>query len=280
MAHGSRICPHCGGLNGIEEKTCYRCGKSLPGPLGASARSLLLDFSADGVPATKLFIGLCLAVFAFCMASDGSLPFGFGDTFRSSTLLRFGVLTNIGGLAYQEPWRMLSAVFLHFGLLHLGMNMLALVSLGRTLEPDFGSARYAILFVLSGLFGFWVSRFWYGSQPSPTAGASGAIFGLIGAYTGALLGRRNPNWRRVLVNNLIYAAILGFVLPANNAAHLGGFFSGFGIGFLLQKEPQPRRRDAAMLVVAALCVAASIASIALCVRAPIWREFRMFEQQP
>jgi len=285
MAQGSRICPNCGGLNGVAEKNCHRCGKNLPGPLSTSALGFLTDFSADGVPVTKLLIGLCLAVFAFCMAADGKLfpPLGIGGgSFRLSTMVRLGSLFShplIGNLASSEPWRMLSAVFMHFGLLHLGMNMLSFVSLGRTLEPHFRSARFAILFVLTGFVGFWVSKLWYGNQPNHTAGASGAIFGLIGAYSGALLGSRNPNWKRVLVNNLIFAAILGFILPANNAAHLGGFFAGFLLGLAFEKEPQPRKRDKLMQAVAAVCLLSSLASIVAATQSPIWKEFRRLEQQ-
>ncbi len=284
MAEGSRICPHCGGLNGRAEKVCHRCGKGLPGPLVASARGLLGDFSADGVPVTKLIVGLCLLVFAVCMAADGKAfpPLGIGGgSFRLSTMVRFGSLFShplLGNLATHEPWRLLSAVFMHFGLLHLGMNLLSLVSLGRSLEPHFRSARFAIVFVLTGIAGFWVSKLWYGQEPNHTAGASGAVFGLVGAYSGVLLGSRNPNWKRVLVNNLIYAAILGFVLPANNAAHLGGFFAGFLLGLLFEKEPQPRRRDGLMQLLAALCLLASVASLVASSQSPIWKEFQRLEQ--
>jgi rhomboid protease GluP len=280
MGQGSRICPHCGGLNGIDEKTCYRCGKGLPGPLASSARGLFSGFAADGLPATKAIALICLAVYALAVASQGGFKFDLSLTgaFRVSTLLRFGVL--YPGIAAGEPWRLLASVFVHLGLLHIGLNMMSLVSLGRSLEPHFGSARFVLLYTATGLGGFLVSELWdrwYGSA-AITAGASGAIFGLVGAFVGVLFARKNPSWKRALVNNLIYAGILGFVLPANNAAHLGGFAIGIVVGALLERERNPRRRDGLMGALAGLCLLASIASIVLSARSPVWKEAKQFEE--
>src|SRR5262249_15690072 len=109
------------------------------------------------------------------------------------------------------------------------------------------------------------------------AGASGAIFGLIGAFVGVLWARRNPNWKRTLVNNLAYALILSFMLPVNTAAHLGGFLAGVAVGALFEKERQPRRRDGLMRAVAGLCLLASVGSVVLSARSPVWREQRQRE---
>lgn len=277
MGQGSRICPHCGGLNGIDEKTCYRCGKGMPGPLASSARGLFGGFSADGLPATKLITLLCLVVYALCVMSQGGFRFdlSIAGAFRTSTLLRFGVLYS--DLAYSEPWRLLASVFIHLGLLHIGLNLMSLVSLGRSLEPHFGSARFTILYTLTGIFGFVASQWWYGEH-TYTAGASGAIFGLVGAFVGVLFARKNPTWKRALLNNVIYAGILGFVLPANTAAHIGGFVAGVVLGALLERERNPRRRDGLMGALAGLCLLASLASIALSARSPIWKEAKRFEE--
>src|SRR6187402_3062708 len=162
MAEGSRICPHCGRLNGIEEKVCNRCGKDLPGPVSASALRALGDVSADGVPVTKLLAGMCLAIFALCMVTEagrGGVP-GL-KAFHTWTLVRFGML--VGFVFEQEPWRLLSALFVHGSLLHIGMNMLGLVNLGRSLEPHFRSARFLLLYVLSGALGYTATLWWYGN---------------------------------------------------------------------------------------------------------------------
>jgi membrane associated rhomboid family serine protease len=276
MAHGSRVCPHCGRLNAAEDKTCYSCGKGLPGPLAQSALGFLTNFSADGLPATKLIAGACIVVYGLMLLSNGAfeLRVAVSGAFKLSTLVRFGVLYR--DLAWLEPWRLLAAVYMHFGLLHIGMNMLSLISLGRTLEPHFGSARFFILYTLTGLLGFVASQWWYGSSP-PTAGASGAIFGLVGAVVGVLLARKDPSWRRSLFNYLIYAVILSFMLPVNTAAHIGGFFGGIAIGALFERERQPHRRASVMLVVAGICFLASLGSVALSASSPVWKQVRRAE---
>ena len=98
---------------------------------------------------------LCVAVFALAVALDQRLPIvperHIGAPFRSSTLLRLGVL--VPALVPAEPWRLLSAVFLHYNLLHIGLNLYGLVVLGRTIEARFGPARAVLVFVLTGLGG-------------------------------------------------------------------------------------------------------------------------------
>lgn len=277
MAQGSRVCPHCRALNGIEEKACYRCGRALPGPVSSSALRALGDLSADGLPVTKLMAGMCVAVFALCMATDagrGGLPGLSG--FRSATLIRFGAL--IGFAFDEEPWRLLSAVFVHASLLHIGMNLLGLVNLGRSLEPHFRSARFLLLYVLSGILGFSATMWWRGGTAF-TVGASGSLFGVLGATIAVLMVRRNPGWQRVFFSNLILAAALAFMAPAiDNAAHIGGFIAGFLIGMLFEVEPKPRRRDGLMAVLAGLALLACFASVALCAFSPLWKEVQRAQE--
>lgn len=274
MGQGSRICPHCGGLNGIDEKTCYRCGKGLPGPLASSARGMFSGFSADGLPATKFMAGLCIIVYGLCMLSDagGQPAFSGFASFRPATIIRFGAL--IGQFLADEPWRLLSAVFVHSSLLHIGMNLLGIVSLSRSLEPHLGSARFAILYVLSGVFGYVATFLWRGDMAF-SVGASGAFYGLLGAFIGALIVRRNPGWQRVFFSNLILAVALGaFASGIDHTAHLGGFVSGLVIGLLLELERNPRRRDGLMAVLAGVCVVASLASIVLSFTSPLSKQIQ------
>lgn len=283
MAQGSRICPHCGGLNGIDEKSCYRCGRRLPGAITSSVSGIMGDFSADGVPGTKLMAGICVAVYALCMLSEagsGGVP-GL-VSFRSSTIIRFGAL--LGLFFDSEPWRLLSAVFVHGSLIHIGMNMLGIVNLGRVLEPHFRTARFLVLYLLSGVFGYVATLYWRGQQAF-SVGASGALFGLLGAYIAALMIRRNPGWHRVLVSNLILAVALAYFSGGgggsqiDNAAHLGGFIAGFAIGLLFELERQPRRRDKLFAIPAAILVLLSLSSVALSLRSPIWKVVRQQEAE-
>jgi rhomboid protease GluP len=216
---------------------------------------------------------LCVAVFALAMALDKRLPIfperGFGLPFRSSTLLRLGVL--IPRLVPEEPWRLLSAVFLHYNLLHIGLNLYGLVTLGRTIEARFGPARAVLVFVLAGLGGFVVSYFW---TDDGTCGASGGVFGQLGAVIGVLVARRLPGWKDLLFQNLAYAVLMGFMFRVNNAAHLGGFVIGFGLGYGFDKERIRPATNRLWSALAGLAVLASIASVVLSTRSPYPRIVR------
>lgn len=239
------------------------------------------EFSADGAPGTKLMALICIVVYALLMASDGPFRFelSLAAGFKLSSLLRFGVL--FADLVYAEPWRLLSAVFLHLGLFHIVMNMFGLVGLGREVERRYGTARFLVLFTVTGVLGFVVSQWWYerlyGSSP-PTAGASGAVFGLLGAEIGRMWGTRDPQWKRQGVNYLLGAIIWHFAMPSmNTAAHLGGFFVGVLLARLFEWEKRPERRALALRVLAAFCVVASVASLVLSARSPVWKQQRAFE---
>jgi rhomboid protease GluP len=283
MAHGSRVCPSCGRINSIDDKSCFHCGKSLPGPLATSVLGFLTNFSEDGLPATKVLIGMCVLVYALCMVSDGPAAFfGRGQSlmaigsFRPSTSVRVGAL--LGRFIDQEPWRVLSAVFVHFSLLHIGMNMLSLARLGSSLEPHFRSARFLLLYLLSGAFGF-ACTVWMRGDMAFSVGASGAIFGLLGAFIGALIVRRNPGWQNVFFSNLIMAGALAFFLPnVDNSAHAGGFVAGLVLGILLELERQPRKRDRLVTALALLGLLAVVVSVVLSARSPVWKAYRAVEE--
>jgi rhomboid protease GluP len=210
----ARVCPYCRELNGVSEPRCHRCGRRLPGPLTDGAFRLFRDLFGVEAPVTRVILFLELAVFALCLlVNRDSLPI-WSDSFKRSTLLRFGAL--IGNFGELEPWRLVSAMFVHANVLHLVMNLWVFTDLGRELEREIKGARVALVFVLSGVFGFVVSQFWYAPHPPLTMGASGAVFGLIGAVVGTLLGRRDPEWKRVLVRNIVYALILSLLISGGS----------------------------------------------------------------
>jgi rhomboid protease GluP len=228
----------------------------------------------SGLPATRGIMTLVLLVFALCVLVDRTMPLGFRlvsflpASFRPSTLTQFGALGDLvqdaagRGLGELEPYRLLSAVFVHMGLLHVGMNMLVFVGLGRQLEPHLGSARFTIMFLGSGILGFVASEFWYGLSPV-TAGASGGVFGQIGALVGILYARRHPEWKRELTRQLIYAGLLALAFPVNNAAHLGGLAAGAGFGFVFEKEHRLKLTTTVLGVLAVLLVCGSVVAVVL-----------------
>ena len=131
-----------------------------------------------------------------------------------------------------EWWRFATPVFLHAGLMHLLFNMGALFLFGPELEKLAGKVRFITIYAMAGLF---ASAATYFLQPLNYlhVGASGAIFGIFGAY-GALLyhGRRSmPELKQIILPIIVIAVVMTFLTPNVNAtAHIGGLITGFLIG--------------------------------------------------
>jgi rhomboid protease GluP len=139
-----------------------------------------------------------------------------------------------------EPWRLMSATVLHAGIVHLAFNMWALWDVGRVAERFYGNLQFLMIYLLSGLFGSLASLFFAG-KTAVSVGASGAIFGVIGALLAALAsqrGRLPPGLARSLLRSLLMfvavSLVLGFTLGVvDNAAHLGGLLAGFLMASIL-----------------------------------------------
>lgn len=263
-------CKACGALNGAEFGACIRCGHPLQdaepadkarrrvaairrriSDLGPGAEPLLGRWPADTLPATKLLLFLNITVYVAHglqtytreQSFDGFISGGHAlfDAFR------FGAFPpGALGLVLLEPWRLLSACFVHFGILHIVMNMLGLLHLGRVAEPAIGSVRFIIAYVISGVVGFAVTVVWVMIVPSAggmTAGASGAIFGLLGLVLGFLARRGDPRWKSLLVQTGVYIVIFAFMPQINNSAHVGGMLMGAAFGYAYAPgAPQPSAR--------------------------------------
>lgn len=148
-----------------------------------------------------------------------------------------------------EWWRLLASVFLHIGVVHLLLNGWALLQLGSLFETWVGSFQLLAVFLVTGAAGSAASLVW---SRGLSAGASGAIFGLIGALIAFLLRRRDlltPFGRSVLGQLVLWAAInvfFGLSTPGiDNAAHFGGAAAGLVLGLLLKgRQPRPRMQAA------------------------------------
>ena len=236
MVTGARVCSHCGALRAADNLQCPRCGrKNLPDWLGSLIRTYR-DVFGSTMPLTWVFVLLCLLVFfgmylPIWIRSHGNISAVLGGQ-QLSDVLRWGGIMNFGGrgglgrITADEPWRWLSAMFVHFGPLHVGMNLVTLVALGRELEPRLGSGRFGVVFLLSGILGFVASDLWsvITGNPSLTGGASGGLYGLIGALVGYLFARKDPRYRAILVEVAVLGVAMALLFPVNNAAHVGGFY--------------------------------------------------------
>lgn len=203
--------------------------RSFFGALAASTRSETV---------TTVLLAANLAVFA-AMVTTGV---GVLDPAPES-LLAWGALRP-SLLRDGEPWRALTACFLHIGVIHLGVNMFSLWSL-RFVESWFGHLGFAVLYFASGLCGSLASAWW--SDPFVVgAGASGALFGILGAVLGATARWKRlgvpssvtgPMFKGVINTLLLNGAIMLSIRNLDHAAHAGGFVSGTILGYALAHAP-------------------------------------------
>ena len=168
-----------------------------------------------------------------------------GGSEDSEVLVDFGAM--FGPLvANGEYWRLFTAMFLHVGLAHLAFNSFGLLIFGSLVERAFGHARFLIVYVLAGLFGS-VASYLFNSI-AIGAGASGAIFGVLGALGAFFVIQREASGRmgqRNLTGVLFLAAInllYGLATPGiDNWAHVGGFVAGFALGLALAPKNRLQR---------------------------------------
>lgn len=205
-------------------------------------------------PVTSGLVVAILIGFILEFLGAGVLPPSLANTSDPRVVVQLGGI--FPPLVFQgEYWRLLSAMFLHFGLMHLLFNLWALWQLGRLFEIMFGSARMALTYFIGGLIASSASVLylsWRLSQSQEqqfavSAGASGAVFAVLGALIVAI--KRSPRWRnerwtRGLVQQLMFWAGLNIIIGAtfpgiDNAAHMGGFFAGLALGLIPHRVPPP-----------------------------------------
>lgn len=224
---------------------------------------------------TPLLLVANLIIFALMTLSGGST--------NTCTLLLFGAKFNVLILS-GEWWRLFTPIFLHIGITHLLFNEYALWIFGNEVERLFGTARFALIYVIAGLFGS-VASFAFSSALS--AGASGAIFGIIGALTAFYLrnrdrfGEMGRQQLSSLVAVIVINLVFGLTVPGiDNLGHMGGLAGGFFLGYALSpvyglqlsmraalgmrvidRNPLPRSLWAALIAVALLVGATYGASL-------------------
>jgi len=241
---GAVICSSCGKLVGAQDAECFHCGKKNPGMWGFAPafRKLGQDLSF-----TSLVIWGCAALYLATLLVDipGIRMSGMSMLAPSMrSLFMFGASGALPVFGYGRWWTVLSAGWLHGGILHIAFNMLWVRQLAPAAAELYGIPRTAIIYTVSCAAGFALSSsaaLFFGSIPIPllhgaqfTIGASAPIFGLLGALV--LYGRRGGS-SHVSSQALGYAVIMfvfGLVMPGiDNFAHLGGFLGGYGMALAL-----------------------------------------------
>ena len=195
--------------------------------------SLLAQRSRRFSPAVGVIIALNAVMFLLEIALGGST--------NDLTLHRLGALEPYVVLSTGQYWRLFSALFLHYGPLHLVVNLYALYVLGPPLEALIGATRFALSYLVAGLgSSIGVIALWrFGlTQADFLVGASGAVMGIVGTWAGLLCRHRHvPNARRRLASVgmiVLVQTAFDFMTPQiSMAAHLSGFVTGVLVGLLL-----------------------------------------------
>ena len=268
---GSVVCASCGYLVGVKDDKCYHCGRRNPALFGFAPALRSLGHDAGFVP---FVTGLCIVMYALSLAlfgvsmSGGML--GFLSPQREG-LFYFGASGAAPVFDYGRWWTVLSASWLHGGLLHIGFNVMWIRQLAPGVGELYGPGRMVIIYTVAGVTGFAASSLagqflnlpWPLGGAGLTVGASASIFGLLGAlvYYGkrggsSFVGGQALSWALTM-------GIFGFILPGvDNWGHAGGFAGGYLMGRLLDPlKPEQINHIFLAVVCLAFTVMAILASV-------------------
>ena len=268
---GSVVCASCGSLVGVNDDTCYSCGRRNPGLWGFGP--VLRRFGNDMGFVSLVIYGSGFLYTATLLVSlmrgenimGGSLFSMLGP--GSQSLFLFGASGAVPVFLYDRWWTILSAGWLHGGALHIIFNIMWIRQLGPAVGDLFGAGRMIIIYTIAGAAGFLLSSAaGHYLPPLPllrggqfTIGASAPIFGLLGALVH--YGRRGGS-SLVRTEAMRYAVTLfvfGLIMPGvDNFAHAGGFAGGYLASMWL--DPLKRERMD-HFIGAALCLAATALAI-------------------
>jgi rhomboid protease GluP len=269
----SILCPNCRKLISTSEAKCPYCGTSRPGswyknnPWTAGFR--------DPGQLVKYIIAINIGMYIISILFNprGAALSGNPLTFLSpsdNSLFLLGGTGSIPINRYHRYWTLISASFLHGGILHIFFNMVALYQLASIVIREYGVYRMFAIYTLSGICGFWVS---YLAGVGFTIGASAAILGLVGSilYYGK---SRGGVYGRTLYKQVAVWTVLiflfGVVVPGiNNWGHAGGMLAGIVLGFLLGYQDK-KRENLFHKMLAGICAGATIATLVWAVSTAVY----------
>ena len=272
---GSVVCVSCGNLVGVNDEKCLTCGRWNPGLWGyaPALRRLGQDMGFVQV----VVWGSAVLYIATLLASGGDILGGRGPfsilSPNSLALFLFGASGALPVFGYGRWWTLLSAAWLHGGVLHILFNMLWVRQLGPATAELYGAGRMVMIYTAAGICGFLLSStagaylgfmpfgFLRGAQL--TVGASASIFGLLGALV--YYGRRTGSSmvHREALQYAVVLFVMGLIMTGvDNYAHAGGFAGGWLMASWLDPM-KPERINHLLwalvcLLAAALAIAASL----------------------
>ena len=266
---GSVVCTSCGNLVGVNDQVCYNCGRRNPGLWGFASLLRRLGNDMGFVPlilwgSSGLYVAMLL-LSGSGIRMNGIFSFLAPNT---QTLFLFGASGGVPVFEFSRWWTVLSAGWLHSGLLHILFNMMWVRQLGPACADLYGAGRMVIIYTVAGVVGFTASSVaWlvFGGIPiiggaGFTVGASAPVFGLLGAVV--LYGQRSGSSmaRREGLQYALTMGLFGLIMPGiDNWAHAGGFAGGWLMAKILDPL-KPERMDHLALAVG--CVFVTMLSIA------------------
>lgn len=264
MAHPSITCPSCGQPTDARYGSCLWCGAPLSRPGGAVRRVLSGNSgpgsAINGIIAANVVFYLLSLFMSKRTGIEGGV-FGFLSPDQNS-LFMLGATGTIPVLEMGRVWTLISASYLHGGLLHILFNMMALRQIGPWVSAEFGTSRMFVIYTASGVAGYLASCF---AGIPFTIGASASICGLIGALFyfgksrggnyGAAVSREVSGW-------LISLVVFGLIMPGiNNWGHGGGIAGGIIAAKVLGYRERSRE-GAAHHAMAIFCLLVTLAVLA------------------
>ena len=257
---GSVLCTACGVLVGVNDPTCYNCGRRNPGLWGFAPvlRSLGNDLGFVNIVTGGTII---MFVLSLVMSRDGA---SIGLSPAQYALRILGASGADPVFVFGWWWTVLTAGWLHGGILHIFFNVLWIRQLGPEIANLYGAGRMVLIYTVAGIAGFTLSSV-MGLFSIPffgagiTVGASASIFGFLGALVH--YGRRTGSMhaRQAGLQYAVFMGVMGFIFPGvDNAAHLGGFAGGY-LASLILDPLKPERVD--HIFAALICLVLTLAAI-------------------
>lgn len=260
---GSVICTSCGVLVGVNDGDCYNCGRRNPGLWGfaPALRSLGNDLGFVPIVTAGTII---LYVLSLILSRDG-MQMGLGP--NTQMLILLGASGAFPVVALGRWWTLLTAGWLHGGILHIFFNVLWIRNLAPEIANLYGPGRMIIIYTVSGITGFGLStalfllpvQIPFLGGANVTVGASAAIFGLLGALVH--YGKRTGSSQagRTGLQYALIMGVMGFIMPGiDNSAHLGGFIGGY-LSSLVLDPLKPERID--HLAIAVVCLVVTFVAV-------------------
>jgi rhomboid protease GluP len=260
-----KMCPGCRALVARSARTCPECDRELATVSAPGIGRMLANVLPGATAATSLLLlvngfWFALMIMAQIKAGDGAGGFSLFRNFDVELAVRFGAglseprLLSDGSATGGEWWRIITPIFLHWGLLHFFFNSYVLLQLGPIVEENFGTARFWVIYLACGISGSLVSQL---PRFVITAGASGAIMGLMGLLLvygwrrgGALGESLKASMLRFGVYILVFSLLMWRTMDHYN--HAGGFVCGALLAFVVPSGAYRNKAESTFWQVASL----------------------------